>query len=156
MAQWRETQRNQDYRTPKPPQFVTTCLKTCTPDKKKGPKRNGTIRENKIGEPRSGPFGPMIGFTLAQILQMQSNEHAATSPTRAIFFAPPKGGNLAISIIQKTHKDFSRRCASQSRQHWQHRVRCLERRNCGVRARLRIWAGISFILSITRLSEQPT
>jgi hypothetical protein len=26
-------------------------------------------------------------------------------------FAPPEGGNLANSIIQKTHKDFSRRCA---------------------------------------------
>ena len=51
-------------------------------------------------------------------------------------FSRPQGGNLTNSIIQKTHKDFSRRCASQSRQHWQkHRVRCLERRNCGVCAR---------------------
>ena len=31
-----------------------------------------------------------------------------------LFFRAPRGGNLANSIIQKTHKDFSRRCASQS------------------------------------------
>ena len=43
----------------------------------------------------------------------------------SIFSRPPRG-NLANSIIQKTHKDFSRRCASQSRQHWQH----LLEKNC--------------------------
>ena len=46
-----------------------------TPDQK-GQKINGTTRENKIGEPRSGPFGPRIGFSQAQILQKQSNKHA--------------------------------------------------------------------------------
>jgi hypothetical protein len=56
-----------------------------TPDQK-GQKINGTTRENKIGEPRSGLFGPRIGFSLAKILQMQSNEHDATSPTPTIIF----------------------------------------------------------------------
>ena len=55
-AQWRETRINQDCRTLEQLQFATTCLKTGTQNQK-GPKRNGTVRENKIGEPRSGPFG---------------------------------------------------------------------------------------------------
>ena len=73
-AQWRETRINQDCRTPEPPQFATICLKTGTQNQK-GPKRNGTVRENKIGEPRSGPFGPRIGFSKPQI----HNTHALNS-----------------------------------------------------------------------------
>jgi hypothetical protein len=78
-AQWRETRRNHDCRTPKPPQFATTCLKTGTQDQK-GLKRNGTVRENKFGEPRPGPFGPRIGFSQAQIHHTHALNSKQTPP----------------------------------------------------------------------------
>jgi hypothetical protein len=87
----------------------------------KGQKRNGTARENKIGEPRSRPFGRRIGFSLAQIphthalnsqqtppppRQRRRKHVQAPPPTlKAIFFlvlpSPKKGGEVGWGRAQQ-------------------------------------------------------